>query len=50
MIVKSLICRVVDHILFSAVDAVIEGRFWPSETKEGQPQLWHFFPFGFSVF
>lgn len=45
--VRLLNLRVVDHILFSTVDALIEGRFWPSETKDSQPQLWHFFPFGF---
>jgi len=37
---------VVNHILFSTVDALLDGSLWPSETKADKPQLWHFFPFG----
>jgi len=40
---------VVNHIVFSTLDFVIEGRFWPkeSEGERGKPtHLYEFFPFG----
>ena len=39
---------VVNHFLFSTIDAVIEAKFWPSCSDEDDedPELWHWFPFG----
>jgi len=38
---------VIDHVIFSTLDAVIEGKLWPScPVEQEELRLWHYFPFG----
>ena len=38
---------VIDHVIFSTVDALIEGKLWPTcPIEPDEMRLWHFFPFG----
>jgi hypothetical protein len=38
----------VNHIVFSVLDFVIEGKFWPNspDDQAEKTHLFHFFPFG----